>query len=156
VDGDPAEVRLRPAIALLLADPLAPGAGPGAATRAIGAVFVAARLAGPGSGTERFVLADCATGLPLTGPITTWSAADTGETCLPEEFGDLIGRLIALADVRGGLAAGELAVFGRLRPGTGMPAGPGTVALWGPGSSALIVTILGHTDQLDGANGAQR
>ena len=110
-------------IALLLADPLAPDAGPGVATSAIGAAFVAAQLAG--ADTERLVLADCPIDLPLTGPITVWSGAGPGETCPPEEFGDLIGRLIALADARGGLAAGELAAFGTLTPGTGLLVGCG-------------------------------
>jgi hypothetical protein len=148
--GDATDVRLDPAIAMLLAGPLAPGAGPGAATRAIGAVFVAAHLVGEGTG--RFVFADCAVGLPLTGPITVWSGTAAGEICLPEEFGDLVGRLGELANAVGGLAAGQLAGFGRLRPGAGTPAGPGTIQLWGPGSSALIVTILRYTDQLSGAH----
>lgn len=148
--GNGTAVEVRPAIALLLADPLAPGAGPGVATRAIGAAFVAAHLSG--AGQDRFVLADCAIGLPLAGPIAFWSGAGAEQTCLPSEFGDLIGRLIALADARGGLAAGELAVFGRLSPGAGLRTTAGTVALWGPGGSALFVTL----QPTESALGSQR
>jgi hypothetical protein len=137
--GNGTAVEVRPAIALLLADPLAPGSGPGVATRAIGAAFVAAHLTG--ADHDRFVLADCAIGLPLAGPIALWSGAGAEQTCLPAEFGDLIGRLIALADTRGGLAAGELAVFGRQSPSAGLRTAAGTVAVWGPGGSALLVTL---------------
>lgn len=136
-NGAPVEVR--PVIALLLSDPLAPGSGPGVATRAIGAAFVAAHLSG--AGRDRFVLADCAIGLPLESPIASWSSAGAEHTSPPSAFGDLIGRLIALADARGGLAAGQLAAFGRVAPGTGLRTAAGTVALWGPGSSALFVTL---------------
>ena len=134
--------RVHPAIAVLLREPLTAQAGPGELVRAVAAAFVAAHLVDPGARADRFVLGDRPVRLPVRGPVTVWSGPELPDTYLPEDFGDLPGRLIRLAGLTGGLAAGQLAVLGPLVPRAGIAARPGTVGLWGPGDAALIVRLI--------------
>ncbi|HWE88218.1 MAG TPA: hypothetical protein VG317_01990 [Pseudonocardiaceae bacterium] len=145
-------VRVHPAIAMLLREPLTAEAGPGELARSVAAAFVAGHLAHPGEEADRFVLGDRPVPVPLRGPITVWSGTDLPDTYLPEDFGDLAGRLVRLAGLAGELSAGQLAVLGPLTPRAGIAARPGTVQLWGPGDTALIVHLVraGHR------NGGQR
>lgn len=144
-----AAVRVYPAVAVLLRESVTARTGSGALARAVAAAFVTAHLVWPGDEPDRFVLGDRPVPLPLRGPITVWSGTELPDTCLPEDFGDLDGQLVRLAELTGELTAGRLAVLPPLSPKAGVAVRPGTVQLWGPGDAALVVPVL-RADQRDG------
>lgn len=129
------------ALAVVLRDAVAPGAGNGVATRAVGAVFLAVGLR-DGAAPTAFALGEQCLALPLREALTLTVAGADAAVCPAEDFGDVPERLTEVATATGGLAPGDLVVL-TPRDARPRPARPGAVELWGPAGSTVTILVNG-------------
>ena len=146
--------RLEPELAVVLGDEVPPEAAPGAASLAVGGLFLAIDFLDSILEGYRFsisdVVADNTSGggfllgerpldVPLEGRLSLYLDGELLTEGPLEALGNLDERLLWLAGEVGGLEAGQVVFLGS--PAAALEARPGTLELRGPKNSILVARL---------------
>ncbi|MCA3748618.1 MAG: 4-oxalocrotonate decarboxylase [Rubrobacter sp.] len=146
--------RLEPELAVVLGGDLPPGAAPGAASLAVGGLFLAidfldsiwegyrfsiSDVVADNTSGGGFLLGERLLDVPLEGKLSLYLNGELLTEGPLEALGKVDERLVWLAGEVGGLKAGQVVFLGS--PAAALETRPGTLELRGPEGSALIARI---------------
>nr|PZN40061.1 MAG: 4-oxalocrotonate decarboxylase [Bacillota bacterium] len=150
-----AQPRFEPEIAVVLRDPVPPGATPGVAWQAVGGLFLgldvldsiwldyrftAAEVVADNCSGGAFLLGPRLGATVPRGPLRLYLGGALKAEGPVEALGDPGERLAWLARQVGGLQAGQVVFLGS--PAGAVPAEPGVLEVTGPGADALIARAV--------------
>ncbi|MBZ0290133.1 MAG: fumarylacetoacetate hydrolase family protein [Anaerolineae bacterium] len=153
--GDFVQPRVEPELAVVLRDPVAPGASAGAVSAAIGGYFLgvdildsiwqdfkftAAEVVADNASGGGFLLGGRMTDGWTNGALRLYFNGDLQAEGHTEALGSPVQRLQWLAHEVGGLAAGAMVFFGS--PAAAVPARPGVLEVVGPDGDILVARIV--------------
>ncbi len=146
--------RLEPELAVVLGDEVPPEAAPGAASLAVGGLFLAidfldsiwegyrfsiSDVVADNTSGGGFLLGERPLDVPLEGRLSLYLDGELLTEGPLEALGNLDERLLWLAGEVGGLEAGQVVFLGS--PAAALEARPGTLELRGPKNSILVARL---------------